>query len=393
MLGPGHVAEGHLHAVRGADAHVLQVSQRAPLRLRVADHHADVVAAALDALGLLAVERLADLAPQVGPGQAQRLGGGQDVELEFLLAPAERVRDVQYPGKGRERALEPGRRLAQLIHVGAAQADGQRVSQVEERGGENQLHRVRNRPRDLPPALRDIAGADRAVLGADQLHGHFAQVRVGEFGRVHSQAGLAALRDGSRLVADRDHDVLDQAAPVLGELAVDLLAQALAGGLQPAQRRLRGLDGRACRQRQQGGDVVGLDEGKEGETHPAARDRAQRPEQQAERGGGRGVAPAQAGLNRPAVSRVGEAFEGRWRCGPGSAASGPSLHRSGHPPAPRGRGPGARAGSAGTRPARTAARRSRSRPSSRTSGPCFPRRTSAAETRRRWSTPRRSPEP
>ena len=74
-LDDGDPAEGHLAAIGGADAHVLEVAERAPLVARVADHDADVVAAALNALRLLAVERLPHLPPEVLQRQAEGLGG------------------------------------------------------------------------------------------------------------------------------------------------------------------------------------------------------------------------------------------------------------------------------------------------------------------------------
>ena len=46
---------------------------------RVAHHHADVVATARDALRLLAVEGLANLAGEVREREAERLGRGQQV--------------------------------------------------------------------------------------------------------------------------------------------------------------------------------------------------------------------------------------------------------------------------------------------------------------------------
>ena len=63
---------------RGCGCACFKVAERAALVARVAGHDADVVAAALDALGLLAVEGLAHLAAEVLERQAQGLGGGLD---------------------------------------------------------------------------------------------------------------------------------------------------------------------------------------------------------------------------------------------------------------------------------------------------------------------------
>ena len=85
-LGAGDGVEGHLAAVGRSDAKVLEIGERASRVGRVADHHPDVVAAALDALGLLAVESLTDLLREVVEGDPEGLGGGQDGELDLLLA-------------------------------------------------------------------------------------------------------------------------------------------------------------------------------------------------------------------------------------------------------------------------------------------------------------------
>ena len=53
------LGEGHLAAVRGGNANVLEVAERAALIARIADHGAYVVPAPLDSLRLLAIERLA----------------------------------------------------------------------------------------------------------------------------------------------------------------------------------------------------------------------------------------------------------------------------------------------------------------------------------------------
>ena len=85
----GDVAERHLAAVWGPDAHVLEVAERPPLVPRIADHNADVVPAALDPLRLLTVERLAHLPPEVLQRQAESLGSRLDAELHLLLAGPE----------------------------------------------------------------------------------------------------------------------------------------------------------------------------------------------------------------------------------------------------------------------------------------------------------------
>ena len=59
----GHRCEGHLTAVRGADAQIVERVQGAALLLGVAHHEANVIPAALDALRFLSIERLPHLGP------------------------------------------------------------------------------------------------------------------------------------------------------------------------------------------------------------------------------------------------------------------------------------------------------------------------------------------
>ena len=102
--GLGHVGERHLAAGRGADAHILQVAQRAPLALRVTHHDPDIVAAPLNTLGFLTVESLTHLATQVGQGQPERLRLRFDCEFELLFAETWRYRGCQ-----RRRNISEGR--------------------------------------------------------------------------------------------------------------------------------------------------------------------------------------------------------------------------------------------------------------------------------------------
>ena len=68
------VGERHFAAIGRADAHRLEVAERAALLLGIAHHDADVVAAALDALRFFAEERLAHLAAEVLQREPERLG-------------------------------------------------------------------------------------------------------------------------------------------------------------------------------------------------------------------------------------------------------------------------------------------------------------------------------
>ena len=74
--------------------------------LGIADHDSNIVAIPLYALGLLAVECLSHLMSQIRKAQSQRLGGGQDVQLDFLLPSLEGIRDVKNPLVFTQRLLQ-----------------------------------------------------------------------------------------------------------------------------------------------------------------------------------------------------------------------------------------------------------------------------------------------
>ena len=78
------VRKGTSHGVECADTPGCR--RRAAIVARVAHHDADVVAAALDALGIFAVEGLATWRPRSWSVNAERLGGRLHAEPHLLLA-------------------------------------------------------------------------------------------------------------------------------------------------------------------------------------------------------------------------------------------------------------------------------------------------------------------
>ncbi|MEZ5305038.1 MAG: hypothetical protein R3F11_30995 [Verrucomicrobiales bacterium] len=78
---------GTSRAVRRPDLHVLQALEGGALVGGIADHDLDLVAPALEPLRLLAIKGLAHLPGDVRQRDAQRLGTGQQFELQLALAP------------------------------------------------------------------------------------------------------------------------------------------------------------------------------------------------------------------------------------------------------------------------------------------------------------------
>ena len=74
----GRLSEGNFRSGRRSNSHLLQISQRSTLRLRITHHNAHFVAAALDALGFFAVKGLPHLATQIHLRQSQGFGAGTD---------------------------------------------------------------------------------------------------------------------------------------------------------------------------------------------------------------------------------------------------------------------------------------------------------------------------
>ena len=101
-------SEGHLDTVPGSDAHFFERTKRTSLCFGVANHHTDIVAPALDALGLGPVESLTNLARQVVLGEAQGQRALPHRELYLLLSRPEGVRNIRNSGKGGEKLLDHG---------------------------------------------------------------------------------------------------------------------------------------------------------------------------------------------------------------------------------------------------------------------------------------------
>ena len=184
----------------------LHVGERAALLARVAHHHAHVVAAARDALRLLAVEGLAHLARHVGEREPERLGRGQEPELELGLAAAEGVGGVEHAGIGGEARLQIGRGGRERREVAAAQLDLDRLARLRHRVVEGELDHAGQRRHGLAPAPLHLGGADVAEVGVDHLDLHLAEVRARAGAAPRAAAGHLRLHVAERLLADaREH--------------------------------------------------------------------------------------------------------------------------------------------------------------------------------------------
>jgi hypothetical protein len=295
--------ERHLGAVGRADAHVLQVGERAAIRLRVAHHHAHVVATALDALGLLAVEGLAHLAGEILHGQTQGLRLRQDLELDLALAGPGRVGDVDHAGVRGETLLHRLRRLDERCVPRAAQLEVDGAAGREQVGHEHQLGRVRDLAGQLAPALGDVPGADPPLLRRHQLEHHLAHVRA--------RVVVHAVHRAERLLPERYERVLDQASARRRVLGVERPRQLARRFPQLRQTLRRDLRRCALRHRQQPRDVVRLDRGEEAEAQAPAADDAARQHQQRQTGGDAQIAPRQHLPQEGPIALFDEALEPR----------------------------------------------------------------------------------
>ena len=317
-LDDGDRAEGHLAAVGGADAHVLEVAERAPLVARVADHDADVVTAALDALGLFAVEGLPHLPAEVLEGEAEGLGGGLDAEPHLLLAGPEGVGHLVDAGVLAEPPLHLFGGRPQAVEVGAGELHVDVAAPAPSGQREVHLHGLRDGPGRVAPQESELLAAVDALLRGRELDRDLAYVR-----RRHAddrRYGPAAPR-GQGLVADHRQHVHEVVPAGLLEQAA---AETCRPGLELRDRLAGGRDRRPLRQRHRGRYDVGLQGGNEAEAGPSRRHEADGHDHDADADRGGQVAPAERGVEHGAVDALHEALQ---------AVREPGLEAAPRPPA------------------------------------------------------------
>ena len=213
-----HRLERHRRAVGQPDPHVLHVRQGAPFAGRIADHHLHLVAAPLDALDLGTVEGLSHLPAHVVEAEPQRLGPGEDRELEFLLALPARVPDVEYAGVVRQgRGDLPGRGF-ERGHVVAPELQDDRVPEAAVLSGECEFLGARDRTHPIAPLVCDLGGADAANLRRAELHAHLPEVRL-------PRPGAPPSRSAPGLLAHHAQHVLHHRGLVAAPARVELQPQ------------------------------------------------------------------------------------------------------------------------------------------------------------------------
>ena len=92
----GDRTEWHLVTLWRTNAHVLEIGDRASLVNRIANHHLELVFAALDALRFFAIKRLANLPPQRRHRQPQGLRLRLDRQFDFFAAGRRGIRNIEY---------------------------------------------------------------------------------------------------------------------------------------------------------------------------------------------------------------------------------------------------------------------------------------------------------
>ena len=271
-------AQPRLGDRREGNFRVVQRPEGTALPVGVADHHAHIVAPSLHPLDLLTVERLPHLAREIAQRDPQRLPGRQDVQLELALARAERVGDVDHAGVLDEFPADSGRDLAQLVEGIPLELDVDLGSHREQRGFEDQLHRVGHGTRELPPAVGDVARLDVPRFARRELHRDLAE--VGADARHRRKPGRPEAGTGHRVAAHRSQDVEHGRRPrgFLGQLR----GQCAGCPLQVLHRVLRHSRRGSEWHRELRGDLIGLQGREEREGQAPAREHCERHDQRGE---------------------------------------------------------------------------------------------------------------
>ena len=179
--GFGDPAEGDLEAGGGADAHCVEGGEVFALVLGEFEHDFDFVAAALDALDFIAIERLADLAGEVVDGDAELTGFGFEAKLDFVATGVEGVVDVEEGGVFGELGFDLLGDGEEFFGVGAGELDVDGVATAHDFGAEGDFFRADDGADEFAPFVGDGDGVDvdGAFFGAEGFHDDAADVGAG----------------------------------------------------------------------------------------------------------------------------------------------------------------------------------------------------------------------
>ena len=232
----------------------------------VADHDADIVPSALDALRFLAVERLPHLPPQILQPQPERFGRGPDVQPHLRLAGTNGIGDRVNAGVLGQPALEHVGGGPQTVEIPPGKLHVYVLPGAQKRRVEVDRERFRNRAGLLAPQDAELLAGVRACLRGRELDGDLAYIGSGHHVGVDPSHPAAAPRL-HRLIADRRRHV-----PEVVEAGLPLQSRAQPCGARLVLRHgLGGCFGRgAQRHSDRRGHELALDRRGELELGPAA---------------------------------------------------------------------------------------------------------------------------
>ncbi len=280
---PGRVAQQDLAPGGAADDQVLQGGFAGPFFFGQSDQHRDLVAAALLAQGLGAVEGVAHLVGHGFGGQLHALPCGQELDVVLPLAACRAVVDVVDVAEVAEFGAQLASGQLQHVLVPVTQAHGEALARAGPAavGLEAEGFQAGQWAGALPPQVRDPPSTQGPDLGRGQEETYF---------------------DGG-LVHDAEH--------AFGQRLAAVLPDHLLGGLD--QGPLRGADpglGGPGRQRGFHVGVVGIDLGKEDHAHAAGFDVADGGQEDGQAEGQDAVAMPQGEGQKRLEPLVQESFEG-----------------------------------------------------------------------------------
>ena len=153
-----------------------------------------------------AIESLPHLGGEIVERQAECLAALKQADLDFLLAGAEGIGDVEHAGILGEFLLQLVGGDFQRILVAPFEAEVERVAGGKHIGNKGLLQSVGNRPHPPAPAVADPFGADLAAGGEwRQIHHHFGGVACA------NPAAAATRPAPGRPGADDGHHAVDRA--------------------------------------------------------------------------------------------------------------------------------------------------------------------------------------